>query len=351
MAASLTDLNEGGNAGNSDFTELTSNTIRNYGRKFWDNVFYGNVLTFILKKKSKVMKQGGHKVTAILEYDKNPTAKFFSGYEEFDLSQNEIATTAEDKWSQLGGVVRFSGYEQMVNRSKERLIPLVESRIKNLEKTLAELLERALLGPGPSETSGHANYQWMNGIGNIVGDTTSELHGITPNTTTRKWWTPQATTSATVGTFKHKELAGFMRRLSWGAQHTPDILISREKPYGYFSETLLDKQRFTDKTLWEAGFRNLLFDQIPWYWLDEELAETTDNFNHATTKKALWDENEVAVLNTDYLQFLMMEGSDSNKLSMERPPAQDAYYMGMTTMGQLMCTRRNTQGIFKLKTA
>jgi hypothetical protein len=121
----------------STLTEIVTTTLRNRTGKLADNITKNNALLFRLRKRGNVKTvSGGRTIVQELEYAENGTFKRYSGYEALNISPSDVFTGAEFNYAQAAVAVSISGLEQLQNTGEEAIIDLLESRIKNAEKTL-----------------------------------------------------------------------------------------------------------------------------------------------------------------------------------------------------------------------
>jgi hypothetical protein len=118
-------------------TEIVTTTLRNRTGKLADNITKNNGLIFRLKEKENVKPvSGGRTIVQELEYAENGTYKRYSGYEALNISPSDVFTGAEYNYAQAAVAISISGLEMIQNAGEEAIIDLLESRIKNGEKTI-----------------------------------------------------------------------------------------------------------------------------------------------------------------------------------------------------------------------
>src|ERR1700744_3401132 len=122
----------------ASLTEIVTTTLRNRTGKLADNVTKNNALLYRLRAKGKVKPvTGGRTIVQELNYQENGTYKRYSGYEALNISPSDVFTGAEFNYAQSAVAVSISGLEMIQNSGEEAIIDLLESRIKNAEKTMA----------------------------------------------------------------------------------------------------------------------------------------------------------------------------------------------------------------------
>ena len=166
--------------------ELVATTLRNRRGEMADNVTNHNALFLRLSQKGNISPaDGGRTIVEELEYGENANVKWYSGYEVLDTNASEVMDAAEYNWKQLAGVVVISGLEgEVQNSGRERVINLLESRIKNLMKSLRNTAATAVYATGTGNSG-----KEFGGLRYLVADdptASSAIGGINQNT--YSWW-------------------------------------------------------------------------------------------------------------------------------------------------------------------
>ena len=113
-----------------NYDNLSALTKDKYIPTLVDNIFDSNVLTHRLLRKSTPA-ASGNKVLQPLEYGKATSKGFYNGYDILDTSPSEVFTDAEYQWKQAYATISISGREEMLNDGPERVIDLLEAKVKN----------------------------------------------------------------------------------------------------------------------------------------------------------------------------------------------------------------------------
>jgi hypothetical protein len=122
---------------NTNWSEITTTTLFNRSRKLADSVTKNNALLRRLSQKDNVMSfDGGQAIVQEIEYSENGTYKRYAGYDTLNVAPSDVFTAAQYNVAQAAAAVSISGLEMLQNSGKERMIPLLESRIKNAERTM-----------------------------------------------------------------------------------------------------------------------------------------------------------------------------------------------------------------------
>ena len=240
---------------NSSFTEMAVLSLQGYSKVLADNVTNHNSLLRYIDKKGNKKTATGRTIVQELEFATNSTVKWYAGYENLDVSAQEVFSAAEFNYKQLNGNVVFSGLEQMQNAGKEAIHNLVKSRIKNLERSLKNTMATALFADGTGTSS-----KELGGLQHIVQDAgAGTVGGI--NSTTYTWWKNQiydfSTSSVTAGADTIQSAMNQLWLLCVRGADRPDFIVADTNYYRYYWESLLPNQRFNSAEKASAGLASL----------------------------------------------------------------------------------------------
>ena len=304
--------------------EIVATTLRNRSGQLADNVLNHNALCARMLRRGNVKPaSGGREIIQELEYAENGTAGWYTGYEVLDITPQEVFDAATYDWKQLAGNVTISGLEEIKNSGKERVINLIASRIKNLEKTLKNRLATAMYADGTTDTKS------LGGLSYLVQDdptSSSTVGGI--NQATYSFWQNQYTAAATITS---SNILASMNTL-WinciRGTDKPDFCVTDSTLYTAFEAALQQYQRFSDASEAEAGFEALKYKTADVFYDDQ------------CTAKRFY------MLNTDYL-FLRPHPDRQFVPLMERQSInQDACVTPVVWAGNITCSNRSLQGVF-----
>src|SRR6185312_9666122 len=178
-------------------TEIVTTTLRNRTGKLADNVSKNNALLHRLQRKGNVKPvSGGRTIVQELEYAENGTFMYYSGYEALNISPSDVFTGAEYNYAQAAVAVSMSGLEMIQNNGKEAIIDLLESRIKNAEKTLENNIALGIYSDGTAFGG-----RQIGGLQLLVSTTPSSgiVGGIDPSTSQGAFWRNVAFSAVTNG--------------------------------------------------------------------------------------------------------------------------------------------------------
>lgn len=237
-----------------NLSEIVTTTLRNRSGKLADNVSKSVALLNRLQKKGNIKTfSGGRTIVQELEYQENSTFKRYSGYETLNIAPSDVFTAAEFDIKQAAVAVSISGLEQLQNAGPERIIDLLESRIRNAERTMQNNIGADMYSDGTADGG-----KQIGGLQALVADNpTNTVGGI--NRSTWAFWknafrTGTAPTNLTIQGFMNEMWLKVVR-----GTDRPDLIIADNNYYKLYWESLQAIQRVTSSDMAEAGFSSLKF--------------------------------------------------------------------------------------------
>lgn len=310
-------------AGNPNYNALLSTTLQNYRDKFADNLSQSFLLMYWLTTQGrKIVEDGGESITVQLMYGSNTTVKSYSGYELLDTTPQEGMTAANYPWRQLSGSVSISREEERKNSGEQRLINLLEARVKQTEISLSSEMNRQWFGSGAGKD--------MLGLNLLVETTPASggtVGGIARSDALNAWWRNQyighgganLSVGGLLNIYKLYNLA------SRGNEH-PDLGITTKGAYEVIEDKIAQNQRFVDSRVANSAFEMIkIKGAVVGY--DEQCTATT----------FYW-------LNSDYLAFVVDKMTDLIMTDFVRPEDQDARVAQILLMGNLVLSNAARQG-------
>jgi hypothetical protein len=315
----------------STLTEIVTTTLRNRTGVLADNVTKNNALLNRLKRKDKVkMVSGGRTIVQELEYAENGTYKRYSGYEALNISPSDVFSGVEFNYAQSAVAISISGLEMIQNSGEEQVIDLLESRISNGEKTMANNTSLDCYSDGTADGG-----RQIGGLATLVSATnTNTVGGI--NAGTYSFWKNVAFSSTTNGgaAASTSNIQTYMNRV-WvqlvrGAD-VPDMIIADNNYWRYYLESLQSIQRIASDEEASAGFMALKY-------MNSDVV-LDGGFGGGAPANSMW------FLNTDYLYFRPATGRFFEPLGDERFAVnQDAMVKLIGFAGNMTVSNRSLQG-------
>ncbi|KVP11968.1 3-phosphoglycerate kinase [Burkholderia ubonensis] len=276
----------------STLTEIVTTTLRNRTGKLADNVTKNNALLYRLRRRGNVKTiSGGRTIVQELEYAENGTFKRYSGYEALNISPSDVFTGAEFNYAQAAVAVSISGLEQLQNSGEEAIIDLLESRIKNAEKTLVNNIALDCYSDGTADGG-----RQIGGLALLVSQTptTGVVGGIDASTSIGTFWRNTAFSALTNGgaAATSANIQSYMNRVyvqQVRGTDKPDLIIADNNYFRLYLESLQAIQRITSNEMGEAGFDSLKY-------MSSDVVLDGGFGGGAPT-------NTMQFLNTDYIYF------------------------------------------------
>jgi len=243
---------------NPDMLEMVTATLRSRRPKIADATTKNNALMLQLRRKGRIRQIGGGRtISCPISYGENANFQFYTGRESLNVAGQEVLTSAEFPWKQYACGVSISGLEMLQNDGKEQIISMMKSRIENAERTIANKMHESAYSDG----TGSAGKEF-GGLGLLLATAAgATVGGI--NSATATWWDNKraATGGAAVATI-YADMLDMCLSLQRGTDKT-DLIISDNTYYSILSQSLQTQRRYMDSNIANAGFKNVLFENIP----------------------------------------------------------------------------------------
>jgi len=306
-------------AGNDDFDQILSTTLKNYIPKLTDNIFSARPLFYALTNGQTIRRiSGGAKIVVPIIYGTNSTAASYSGSDTISTTAQTGISAAEYDWKQYAVTITINGIEEAKNNGEAEIIDLLEGKIMQAEETVIENMNTMFWADG----TGNSSKDWI-GLDLIVGKPNTALGGIDPTDSGNSWWASTETNEG--GALALVTMANVYNTVSVGNDQ-PTILIGTQAVYESYEALLQPQLRYSDANTADAGFQNLLYKGAP------------VTFDGAATT------GELMFLNTKYLRLVAHSDVWFKPTPFVRPTNQDARYAQILSYGNLTCSNRARQG-------
>lgn len=320
---------------NNNYNEIFTSTLESRTRKLADNVSDNNALLAKLKTKGKVRPiTGGSKILEELEYGEGDMV-WYSGYDTINYTPKQLFTAAEYAIKLAAVPVAVSGEDMLKNSGKPQVLELMEKRIQNAEKTMANQLSAALYGDGTA-----ANGKSIGGLKLLVADdpTTGTVGNINRATAGNEFWRNQAATVNDITPANIVQAMDEMYLKCSRGTDKPDLIIVDDKLYSIYEQALQPQQRFSNPKLADAGFTNLKFKGA-------DVIFDGGQGGHCPA-------NRMYFLNTDYLYLRPHKDRNMKVIGGDRLAInQDAMYRIIGWAGNMTMSNASLQGVLINQTA
>ena len=314
-----------------NISELATTTIEARRRRLADNMSDNTALLNRLKRRGKISPvSGGEVIYEELEYQNNQTYKRFSGYETLNIQPSDVFTAAEYDFKEVAVAIMISERERRMNSGRERMIPLLERRISNGERTMVNGLSGDIysngMADGGKQVTGLAA---MIPAGSADGAIATGTYGGIPRSSWEFWRPYYEHAAASATGMTRQAMVDMWIRLCRNQDKT-DLIVADDVMYGRFWKDLQDQERFTSQGMARAGFTSLKFSNA-----DVVLDGGVGGSAPART---------MFFLNTNYLHWRPQ--SDSNMVPLDDRMAvnQAAMVKLLYWMGNMTCSNQQLQG-------
>ena len=290
-----------------------------------DNVYNSNVLFYRWNRMNKIIEKGGFQIEQPLMYTPMSGGGWYTGPQTLSVPQSDTIQNSVFAWKQAYGNVTVDGLTQLQADSPQKVADYLASQFKQCEMQLADLLGYGIWADG-------TNPQTIDGVAEAVDDGTSiaSYGGITRSS--NPWWKAQVDSSTTTLT-----LAALQNL--WGAcqdgGQTPTIILSSQANYNRYWALNQSFQQFPqqpggqDTQLAQAGFTNLVFNNVPWL-VDSHIPSAGGPF----------------FLNENFWELIVNDKANFYVQDFVKPPNQDAMTSLMVWAGNASCSNVARQGKF-----
>lgn len=309
------------------FVELATMTISKYSKKLANNILKSNALFAKLYARKRVV-TGGKDLQFSIKYKANENIVSFSGYDKFTINPTQQFCEAVYPWAMYNAAITFSDEEMAKNDGEERIMNLIESRIKATEEDLTNKLNADMYLDGTGNGS-----KDMLGLAALVADTptTGILGGIDRAVDT--WWQNKYDTASGAwgsGTnlYGRKDIDEMFTSIRVGKSLPDLLLLGRSAFRGLKAELEYVERGSTD-------FK----EKKSWGMVDLGINGMDGVYDEACpiTKAYL--------LNTDYLQLTVHSKYNFKPIPAQRPDDQAAFVQHIRTFLQLTTDRSAAHGV------
>lgn len=311
--------------------EIVTTTLRYRSGKLRDNMSKNIALLMRLQEKENISPvSGGRSIVEELEYAENSTFMYYSGDETLNISASDVFTSAEFDWKQAAVAVKINGLELLKNSGREKVIDLLEARIKNAEKTMLNNLSTGVYSDGTG-TGG----KQIGGLQLLVSDAgTGTVGGI--NSSTYSFWRNAiydfSANSVTPSSTTIQDAMNSLYLSISRNRDVPDLIVADNTYFGYYWKSLQAIQRITEEKMGQAGFQTLKFMN----------ADVVYDGGFSGTAPS----SHMYFLNTNYLKLRPHRDRNMVPLNPDRfSTNQDAMVKLIGWAGNMTCSNRSLQGV------
>lgn len=309
-------------------TNMLTSLVRHFiVPKVFDNAYLkNNALLFRLISSGKRVVQGGSQIEVPLQYRQLTVGGSYSGLQLLDVQLEDTVQNGFVNWKQYYTTISIDGRTLNISDSPLAIANILRIRGQEAYMKMGELLAGGIFNDGIVDPLG------IDGFGAIIGDSNSYA-GIDRSTET--WW--QATIDSATTTLTLDAMRGLFGEATVGASH-PTIWFGNganyNRLYALNLSTAGNEISYVrqpgghDETLAQAGFTNLIFENVP--FIREDNMVDTDIF----------------ALNENFFELAVSHRSDFYMSPFIESGNQDGYVAKLLWMGNLYTGNSKTQAAF-----
>lgn len=240
--------------------EIVTTTLRNRSGTLQDNTTKNNAILSRLQQRGKIKPvDGGRTIVEEMDYAENSTFQWYSGYDSLNVAPSDVITAAEFNFAQAAVAVSMSGLEELQNSGKEQIIDLLEGRIENAMRTMANNISLGVYSDG----TGYGGRQ-IGGLQLLVADnpTVGTVGGI--NRANWVFYRNQKYSGVTDGgaAVSALNIQSYMNQLYLrtcrGADKV-DLIVADNNYFNFYWSSLQAIQRITNDNQGSAGYTTLKY--------------------------------------------------------------------------------------------
>lgn len=291
-----------------------------------DNVYLkNNALLYRLIQGQKRQIQGGTQLEMPLMYKRFNTGGTYRGFDVLNTAPQDTVKNAFVEWKQHYVTFAIDGLTLIKTDSPLAIANIINMQGQQMYMEMAENLAAGIFSDGITDPKD------IDGLSAILSDSNTYA-GI--DRTVDTWW--QAVIDSGTTTLGLEEMRGLFSDTTYGASH-PTIIFANGTNYNRFYALNLGTGYQVsydrapgghDEVLAQAGFTNLVFENIPLI--------RDDNM----------DDTEMFFLNENFLALAVSPRADFYLRPFEQPTNQDAFVTTLLWAGNLMCMNARAQGAF-----
>lgn len=246
---------------NSSYADVLATTIESRSRELADNVTNNNALLYKLRERGNVRPvSGGSVILEEIMYTDAATTNVnsYSGYEALNIQPNSPISAAQFNLKQYAAAVTISGLEMLQNSGRERMIDLMEARLKVAEAQLMNRIATDIYGDGTG--NGGKN---IDGLAAAVSSSTTGTYGGISRSTW-SFWQNQIFDFTTDGggVVSATNIQNYLNRstaLAIRNADAPDLIVFDNVLWGYFTSSMQAIQRVTNEKMAGLGFASMKY--------------------------------------------------------------------------------------------
>jgi hypothetical protein len=329
-------------------TPIGTNTVTAISRRYIepqiaDQVYASNPLFFRLCRSNRKMIQGGTQIEFPLMYSRWANGGFYSGFDVLNVAPSDTVQNAAWDWKQAYVAVTVDGRTMLRTDSPEAIADFLRVQFGQAHMELSEILGASLWGFNSTGST------QLDGIVGAVDNSTlvGTYGGITRSSSSNTWWNSFIDTAAAGASTLAAHQSNFSK-VTIGGRH-PTLIASNQTVYnGYWNliqtgggagtvgfPTILVSAGGQDEVMAQAGFNNLLFNNVP-FVVDSHITSASGAYSTTNTGVCYY-------LNEDFLYLVVSPRADFKVEDFQTPFNQDAMVAKVLWYGNVVCNNTQVQ--------
>lgn len=318
-------------------TAIGTDTVTSIAKEFImpdivDAIYGSNVLFYRMVKARKKMVQGGLHIEQPVTYKRSGLGGAYSGYEQLSTAAFDNIRSAAWDWKQYHFPVAVDGLTMLKVDSADAIANFIKVQFELAKTEFCDMLGSDLY----ASTGTGSDAKKLDGLTIAVDD--SGTYGDISHSNT--YWAStvvgtQALTSLTIA-----QMQTMFGTLTVGREH-PTIILGKQAVYNWYwaqvygtagaNYDLQVPATGSDELLGQAGFTNLLFNNVP-FVVDSQVDGASNG--------------KLYFLNENWFNLVVSPRADMAIEDFQTPVNQDAMVSQILWAGNLICTNPRLQGCF-----
>ena len=335
-----------------------------YRKELIDNIGATNAFFFeVITRELYKSQDGGSYIQTPLMYALQ-NADSYDGYDELSTVPVDGITDSIFQWRQCAAAIAYS--MKVVKQNKQRIVNLVETRIKQAEMGLQEFFSQSLMWGSVNQSGGSLTTPYVSPVnGSSSIEPISELISYTPtasvsvgniNQSTSTWWQNKVETSAAAGYDAFLlEVDHTFNMAALGTGGKPKLILADQVSYELFVHALYQKYRYTQVQVDESyPFENVVYKEAH-FVMDDKVPDVYSGVAPTLTAGAGNSSSltygSMFYINPEFFQLIYEEDSDFEMLKDDagktifKPVNGDSRVGHCAWMGNLTCQNRRKQAV------
>jgi hypothetical protein len=321
---------------NPNYANIATTTIESRTKALADNISNNNALLRRLRQRgNKKTVSGGRNILQEIDFAATTNTGWYSGLGTLTTAAFEHATAAEFAIKEAYASLIISGLEMAQNRGPEQMMDLLEARIKNMERSLGNLINTGVYSDGTGSSGNQ-----LGGLALLVALTPTSGTVGNINRATATWWRNLsaqasvayggASTTATILNHMGRTYNSVTRNAD-----VPDLVPADGTSYQLFMDAMTDRQTIIDTEMGKAGYVTAKFRNAD-IVLDGGVGGACPA-------------NTMFFLNTTYVHFRPMAEKDVYRIGGDREPDnQDSMLRLIGWKGNMTLSNAQLQAVFRV---